>query len=263
MSQDQQGPDAAGGEQPVVPGAAPGQPVSDAARPTDGIAIAALVTGILGLGVVPLILGIMGLKRTKANGTAGRGFSIAGIVLGAVAIVASIVAGILLIVLAVNAADVVSSVSSAAASQTAVPEPDKQSSGEDGSVTDGSTLLRDAVPLEVAGFTTAGLATDGAIVAAGAREAYTATYTDGTSTVGVALSHWASAEQAQAWAASQDARFTAAQVVDTGELNDGDVKYRYYEVDGVVTVVATDATVAMTMTGPSAVVDALYKAFPI
>jgi hypothetical protein len=194
MNQDQQGRDAAGGEQPVVPGAAPGQPtphgppvpppygqpvpvqplsgqpVSDAARPTDGIAIAALVTGILGLGVVPL---------------------------------------------------------------------------------------------EVAGFTTAGLATDDAIVAAGAREAYTATYTDGTSTVGVALSHWASAEQAQAWAASQDARFTAAQVVDTGELNDGDVKYRYYEVDGVVTVVATDATVAMTMTGPSAVVDALYKAFPI
>ena len=289
MSQDQHGPDGAGGERPVVPGAAPGQPTphgppvpppygqpvapvpppygqpgASAARPTtDGVAIAALVTGILGMGVVPLILGIMGLKRTKANGTSGRGFSIAGIVLGALAIVASIVAGILLIVLAVNAGDVVSSVSSAAASQTAVAEPDKQPSGDSGAVTGSSTLLRDAVPLKVGGFTTAGLATDDAVVAAGALEAYAATYTDGTSTVGAALSHWASAEQAQAWAASQDARFTAAQVVDTGELNGGEVKYRYYEVDGVVTLVATDSTVAMTMTGPSAAAEALYKAFPI
>lgn len=58
---------------------------------TDGVSIAALVTGILGLAIVPLILGILGLNRTKKNGTSGRGFAIAGIVLGALQIVAYII----------------------------------------------------------------------------------------------------------------------------------------------------------------------------
>lgn len=58
---------------------------------TDGVSIAALVTGLLGLGLVPLVLGIIGLGRTTKHGTQGRGFAITGIILGALAIVASIV----------------------------------------------------------------------------------------------------------------------------------------------------------------------------
>lgn len=53
---------------------------------TDGVSIAALVTGILFLGIVPIVLGIIGLGRTKKPGVNGRGFAIAGIVLGAVSI---------------------------------------------------------------------------------------------------------------------------------------------------------------------------------
>jgi len=258
MSQDQQGPDAAGEQSPF------GRPGAFASRTTtDGMSVAALVTGVIGLGVVPVVLGIVGLKRTKAHGTSGRGLSIAGIVLGAVGTVAWLVVGVLAFGLATNTADVVSTISSAVASETAIAEPNKQPGGDAGSATDSRTLLRDGVPLEVAGLTTAGLAADDATVAAGALEAYTTTYTDGTRKVDAVLSHWASVEQAQAWAASQDARFTAAQAVKTGEINDGEVKYRYYEVDGVTTVVATDAVVALTMTGPSDAVDVFYQAFPI
>lgn len=56
-------------------------------KPTDGISIAALVTGVLGMGLVPLVLGVVGLNRTRRNGTRGRGMSITGIVLGVVAMV--------------------------------------------------------------------------------------------------------------------------------------------------------------------------------
>lgn len=53
-----------------------------------GLSIAALVTGILWLGIVPIILGAVDLSRIK-NGVAsekGRGFDIAGIVLGGLAV---------------------------------------------------------------------------------------------------------------------------------------------------------------------------------
>jgi hypothetical protein len=60
--------------------------------PRDGVAVAALVTGLVSVacffivaGPVALGLGISGLRRTTANGTRGRGMAIAGIVLGAVA----------------------------------------------------------------------------------------------------------------------------------------------------------------------------------
>lgn len=71
-------------------------PPAPANRSTDGVSIAALVTGILGLAIVPLILGILGLRRTKQNGTQGRGMSIAGIILGSLAIVGWTVAVILI-----------------------------------------------------------------------------------------------------------------------------------------------------------------------
>ncbi|NAZ82616.1 DUF4190 domain-containing protein, partial [Kineococcus sp. R8] len=60
-------------------------------RPTDGFAIASLVTGIVGLGVVPLALGVVALQRTARSGAAGRGMAVAGIVLGAVGILAGLV----------------------------------------------------------------------------------------------------------------------------------------------------------------------------
>lgn len=54
---------------------------------TSGLAIGALVTGILGMCVFPvalvaLILGILALGKTKPGGEKGRGFAITGIVLG-------------------------------------------------------------------------------------------------------------------------------------------------------------------------------------
>lgn len=57
----------------------------------DGVAVAALVSGILGLGVVPLVLGILGVRRTRTTGRGGRGLAIAGIVLGSVALTAGLV----------------------------------------------------------------------------------------------------------------------------------------------------------------------------
>lgn len=94
--------------QPAYPQAAYGQPAYgqggygyDEPPPppkTNGLAIAALVLGIiglllcwipflgLGLGVVAIILGLLGLRRRPA----GKGMSIAGLVLGALAVVGGI-----------------------------------------------------------------------------------------------------------------------------------------------------------------------------
>ena len=49
-----------------------------------GLAIAALVTGILGFSIIPLILGAVELGRIKKglSSPAGKGMSIAGLVLG-------------------------------------------------------------------------------------------------------------------------------------------------------------------------------------
>lgn len=60
---------------------------------TDGFAIAALVTGILGMGIVAIVLGIVALNRINRSGQDGKGLAIAGIVLGAIGVV---VVGLLL-----------------------------------------------------------------------------------------------------------------------------------------------------------------------
>lgn len=62
-----------------------------------GLSIAALVTGILGLSIIPIILGAVDLSRIK-NGAAssrGRGLDIAGIVLGVLAIIGWIIVSII------------------------------------------------------------------------------------------------------------------------------------------------------------------------
>ncbi|MFC8598478.1 septum formation family protein [Isoptericola sp. NPDC057191] len=60
-------------------------------RKTDGVSIAALVTGILGMALIPLGLGIAGVVRTKDPARSGRGLAIAGIVLGALSTIGWIV----------------------------------------------------------------------------------------------------------------------------------------------------------------------------
>lgn len=57
---------------------------------TDRVAVAALVTGLLGLGPVAVVLGVVGLRRTRpagspgSHGTRGRGLAVAGTVLGVI-----------------------------------------------------------------------------------------------------------------------------------------------------------------------------------
>ncbi len=66
-----------------------------------GLSIAALVTGILGLGIVPIILGAIDLNKIKSGEASanGKGFDIAGIVLGGLAIVGWIIFGIAMAIL--------------------------------------------------------------------------------------------------------------------------------------------------------------------
>lgn len=65
-----------------------------------GLSIAALVTGIVGLGIVPIILGAVDMSRIKSGMSSekGKGFDIAGIVLGSIEIVFGIIFFILLII---------------------------------------------------------------------------------------------------------------------------------------------------------------------
>jgi len=61
-----------------APGWQPARP------PREGLAIAALVTAVVGLGPVGVGLGIAALRRIRRRGTRGRGLAIAGIVVGAI-----------------------------------------------------------------------------------------------------------------------------------------------------------------------------------
>ncbi|WP_158296505.1 DUF4190 domain-containing protein, partial [Nocardioides albidus] len=76
-----------------APGAFPGG--SDPMPPrTDGISIAALVTSLLCcLAPVGVVLGFVGLSRTKGGQRKGRGFAIAGIIIGLLMSIGSAVAG--------------------------------------------------------------------------------------------------------------------------------------------------------------------------
>jgi hypothetical protein len=83
-------PPAGGGPYPYGSAPYPGPQ----APGTDGVSIAALVTSLLGMNVVAVVLGILGLRRTKKNGTQGRGLALTGLILGALELVAIVVVSI-------------------------------------------------------------------------------------------------------------------------------------------------------------------------
>jgi hypothetical protein len=98
------------------PPAAPAPPPQPVAVPGNGLAVAALVLGIVGavFGLIPLtfiialicgilatVFGWVGLQRTKKVGAPHKGMAIAGFVLGLVAIALGIV-GIIIISTAAN-----------------------------------------------------------------------------------------------------------------------------------------------------------------
>ena len=84
---------------PLLTAVLPDTPPPDYRPPTNGLAISALVTGMAGLGVVPLVFGILGLQRSRRIYGVGKGMSIAGIVLGGVGILGHIIAFVLALVL--------------------------------------------------------------------------------------------------------------------------------------------------------------------
>ncbi|WP_298458585.1 DUF4190 domain-containing protein [uncultured Cellulomonas sp.] len=68
---------------------APGWPAPRTRR--EGLAVASFVTALVGLGVVGIGLGIAALVRIRRGPTVGRGYAVAGVVLGAVWTVAQVV----------------------------------------------------------------------------------------------------------------------------------------------------------------------------
>lgn len=62
------------------------QPVYIAYAPasTSGMAVASLVTGLLGIGLLALVFGVVGFRETEHGQRAGKGMAVAGIVLGVV-----------------------------------------------------------------------------------------------------------------------------------------------------------------------------------
>ena len=87
------------GYPPPPPGGYGYQPLPPAAG-TNGMAIASLVCSLLGLlcgigSILGLIFGFMALGQINKTGQGGRGMAMAGIVIGAISLVLSIVVGII------------------------------------------------------------------------------------------------------------------------------------------------------------------------
>lgn len=99
------------GQQPYAPYGqkppygAPGTPYAGyRPKPTNGLAIASLITSIAGFvfcfigGIAAIVLGILGLNKAKELDGAGRGLAIAGTVIGAVQVVLTV--GYVIVVIA-------------------------------------------------------------------------------------------------------------------------------------------------------------------
>lgn len=103
----------AGGFSP--PPSPPVPPVGGAPSPNNGLAIAALVLGILTFvclgpiaGILAIVFGFLGMKKANEMGGTGKGMSIAGIVLGIVGTVASILFLVFVVFAANQASDSIS-----------------------------------------------------------------------------------------------------------------------------------------------------------
>ena len=103
----QQQPPAYGAPTYAAPGQPYGQqPYAPYPGPTpsarwDGVSIAAFATIFVGLAIVPVVLGIIGMRRTSKNGTQGKWMALVGIIVGALQILAYVAIG-LIVGLAVN-----------------------------------------------------------------------------------------------------------------------------------------------------------------
>lgn len=85
-------------DQSTQPAQAPTPPVTEApaaANPGKGLGIASLIVSLVGAGLVGLILGIVGMNKSKKAGQK-NGFALAGIIIGAVNIVVGIIASIII-----------------------------------------------------------------------------------------------------------------------------------------------------------------------
>lgn len=67
-----------------------------AVAPTDGMAIAAFVCALCGLGLIPVVLGQVSLRRISRQGLRGQGFALVALILGYLTIAASVI-GLLLV----------------------------------------------------------------------------------------------------------------------------------------------------------------------
>lgn len=65
--------------------------------PTDGMAIAAFVCALCGLGLIPVVLGHVSLRRISRQGLRGQGFAIVALILGYLTIIARSIIGLLLV----------------------------------------------------------------------------------------------------------------------------------------------------------------------
>lgn len=68
---------------------------------TNGLAVAALVLGLCGFGVLPVIFGHVALAQIRRTGDGGSGLAIAGLVLGYLALITGVVV-LVLVVLAIG-----------------------------------------------------------------------------------------------------------------------------------------------------------------
>jgi hypothetical protein len=73
---------------------------------TNVLSIVALVTGIVGLAIVPVILGHISLSQIKKTGEQGKIMAIIGLILGYLAILGYIIAIIIAIVVVANAGSI-------------------------------------------------------------------------------------------------------------------------------------------------------------
>lgn len=65
---------------PAAP--APGAPIAGAQSSTNGLAIASLVTSLIGASLIGIVLGHMAQKQIRVSGQQGAGLATAGMIIG-------------------------------------------------------------------------------------------------------------------------------------------------------------------------------------